>query len=136
MAMKNLIVFKLFVFIFLSVAQASPTKFGASVESAKGEVIEGVVTEVCQKKGCFMKVKTKGSDTDRFVRFKDYGFFVPKDIVGKKIRMNAVTVSKKLSVEEQKHLLSDAKAPQEKIEKVAAPLERVEWLASGVEVIN
>ena len=39
--------------------------------------IEGQITEVCQKKGCFMVLADSGMHAR--VTFKDYGFFVPKD---------------------------------------------------------
>ena len=46
--------------------------------------ISGEIIDVCPKKGCWMNVKVD-SDTV-FVKFKDYGFFVPKTgIEGKSI---------------------------------------------------
>ena len=37
--------------------------------------IEGTILETCAKKGCWIRLK---ADNDTlFVRFKDYGFFVP-----------------------------------------------------------
>src|SRR5688500_17792124 len=44
--------------------------------------IEGKVVEVCKKKGCFMKLE-RASGEPVMVKFKDYGFFMPQDIVGK-----------------------------------------------------
>ena len=41
------------------------------------------VKEVCQKKGCWMKVDM--GKEEAMVRFKDYAFFMPKDISGKSI---------------------------------------------------
>jgi hypothetical protein len=46
--------------------------------------VEGTVQEVCKMKGCWMTVKTAEGKTMR-VTFKDYGFFVPKDIAGKQV---------------------------------------------------
>ena len=43
-------------------------------------LIRGEVTEVCQKKGCWTVIR-EGDEHAR-VRFKDYGFFLPKDCVG------------------------------------------------------
>ena len=40
--------------------------------------------DVCKKKGCWMKVE-KSDGTLMRVTFKDYGFFVPKDIAGKNV---------------------------------------------------
>jgi len=44
--------------------------------------VEGVVAEVCQKKGCWMDLKD--GDNMVTVRFKYYAFFVPKDGAGRK----------------------------------------------------
>jgi hypothetical protein len=45
-------------------------------------LIHGQVTEVCQKKGCWAVIRD--GDEHVRVRFKDYGFFLPKDCVGAK----------------------------------------------------
>lgn len=47
--------------------------------------LEGTVTRVCTSKGCWLALKSDDSDTPVIVRFRDYGFFVPEDIVGKKV---------------------------------------------------
>lgn len=44
--------------------------------------IEGMMVEVCQKKGCW--INFKDGDEVITVRFKDYGFFMPKDGAGRK----------------------------------------------------
>jgi hypothetical protein len=43
-------------------------------------LIRGEVTEVCQKKGCWAMIRA--GDAQVQMRFKDYGFFLPKDCVG------------------------------------------------------
>ena len=45
-------------------------------------LIHGEIIEVCQKKGCWTVIR-QGDEHVR-VRFKDYGFFLPKDCVGAK----------------------------------------------------
>ncbi len=108
----------------------------ALAESTQGDLVEGVVTQVCVKKGCWMKVKT-ASNEERFVRFKDYGFFVPtKGLVGKTVKLRALSVDKEVSVKEQKHFLEDAGASKDEISKVTQDITRKEWLASGVEIQN
>ena len=44
-------------------------------------LIRAKVSEVCQRKGCWMVLR-EGASAVR-VRFKDYGFFVPKNCSGK-----------------------------------------------------
>jgi hypothetical protein len=50
--------------------------------------LSGKVKEVCQNKGCWMNVVSENGESQAvFVKFKDYGFFVPKDCAGKKVIM-------------------------------------------------
>ena len=42
-----------------------------------------------------------------FVKFKDYGFFVPKDISGKEVVLEGVAKSELLSEDEAKHYADD-----------------------------
>jgi len=70
----------------ISEAGAIPATQLAATMGGKDKMttkVEGTVEDVCKMKGCWMKVKTGDGQTMR-VMFKDYGFFVPKDIVGKK----------------------------------------------------
>ena len=61
-------------------ASALPAKMGDKTEMAAK--VSGTVESVCQVKGCWMQVKLDNGETMRVV-FKDYAFFVPKDIAGK-----------------------------------------------------
>ena len=56
---------------------------GISGKDSLQTQIVGEIKEVCQAKGCWMKVALESND-EVFVRFKDYGFFIPKDAAGKK----------------------------------------------------
>ena len=65
-------------------------------------VVYGTVKEVCQVKGCWMKLNI-GNDIEVMVNFKDYGFFVPKDIVGKNVLVNGEAYKRTISINELKH---------------------------------
>src|SRR6187455_209750 len=80
----------------ISVEQLVKNMAGKEEMQAK---IEGVVLEVCQVKGCWMTIE-KGDGTKMRVTFKDYGFFVPKDISGKKVVMAGVARTTTTSVDE------------------------------------
>lgn len=95
--------------------------------------VEGTITSVCQAKGCWIKLKNdKGEDV--MVKFKDYAFFMPKDIAGKKAVVHGVAVKEVVSVEEQKHMLEDAHASAKEIAAVKKPKEELRIVASGVQV--
>jgi hypothetical protein len=71
----------------------------------------GTIGEVCQKKGCWLKLKD--GDRDITVRFKDYAFFVPKDGAG-----NQVIVQGIFQAKTDKHVEEEAQAQREAGEEV------------------
>ncbi|MEO1012549.1 MAG: DUF4920 domain-containing protein [Bacteroidota bacterium] len=103
----------------LSVADSIPAKFS------------GTVIDVCRVKGCWMKLElTDGKET--MVRFKDYGFFVPRDITGKKVTVQGTAFVEEMSVERQRHYALDEGASEEEVAKIKAPLKTYGFEAVGV----
>ena len=93
--------------------------------------ISAPIEEVCVKKGCWMKINL-GEDEKMHVTFKDYEFFVPKDAAGKIAILQGFAKMDTLSIEEVKHLLADANAPQEEIDAVSLPEIKYTFEAEGV----
>ena len=89
------------------------------------------VEEVCQKKGCWMTLDIS-DDYSLLVRFKDYGFFVPKDASGKKATIEGVARIDTISVAEQRHYLEDADASEEEIAAITEPQISYTFEATGV----
>lgn len=112
--------------------QAAPTL--DAVKSSKGAptpvVVKAKVGEVCPKKGCWMKVK--GKNNDLRVTFKDYGFFVPVELVGREVALEGHYVVHRESIAEQKHLLEDARRPRSEIDAVTKERETLRFVATGV----
>jgi hypothetical protein len=98
---------------------------------AKAVKIEGEVESVCQAAGCWMKIKTTDGQTMR-VTFKDYGFFVPKDIAGKKVIFEGIPAVKTTSVAELQHYAEDAGKSKEEIAKINSPKTELTFVADGV----
>jgi hypothetical protein len=91
----------------------------------------GVVTEVCKVKGCWMKVSLEeGQET--MVTFKDYGFFVPVDLIGKVVALNGKGYIDKMSVEDQQHFAKDGGASEEEINKITTVKVTRSFIADGV----
>lgn len=89
------------------------------------------VDAVCQKKGCWMNIgETNGTSTK--VRFKDYGFFVPKDIAGKEVIIEGVAFKELTSVNDLRHYAEDAGKSKEEIEAITEPKEEITFIATGV----
>jgi hypothetical protein len=68
--------------------------------------LETRISEVCQKKGCFM-IATAGKHAVR-IAFKDYAFFVPTDTSGKTVTLTGTLIERTLSDEQAAHLREDA----------------------------
>lgn len=104
---------------------------------AEGDVvIKTTVAEVCPKKGCWMNVNGEKPNEVVRVTFKDYGFFVPTELKGKEVAMQGHFVKHVESVEEQKHLLQDAKRPQSEIDSITKPKETFRFVATGVKDLS
>ena len=115
-----------------SMAQHYKTmKPGDSIDSK----IIGKVNEVCQAKGCWMNVDL-GDGNQVLVKFKDYGFFVPKDIAGKEIIMNGKAFIDEMPVDEQRHFAEDAGKTPEEIAAITEPKKTYSFEADGVLLIQ
>ncbi|GAB3006246.1 hypothetical protein GCM10027051_01800 [Niabella terrae] len=97
--------------------------------------IEGRVLSSCPKKGCWMEMEL-ADKSKMFVRFKDYGFFVPKAIAGKTVVVDGIAFTKTTSVQELKHYAQDAKKSQAEIDAITQPRKETRFLADGVLVIK
>ena len=96
--------------------------------------ISGKVAEVCMAKGCWMKLET-GEGKTTMVTFKDYAFFMPKDIVGKSVVLDGFSKKVTTSIDEQKHYAEDAGKSKEEIAKILSPKKEIKYEAKGVLVL-
>ncbi len=94
-------------------------------------VVKGKVESVCQKKGCWMNI-VNDEGQSIFVKFKDYGFFMPLDLAGKEVVMDGYAFKEVTSVEELQHYAEDEGLSQEEISKIKTAKEEYKFMASGV----
>mgnify|MGYP006137092575 FL=1 len=95
-------------------------------------VLEGEITQTCAKKGCWMDVKVSEQDT-LMVRFKDYGFFVPKEgVEGLRTVVKGKAKMDTISVEMLRHYAEDAGDSEEEILKIMEPKYVLEFIADGL----
>ena len=93
--------------------------------------LEGEIISTCPKKGCWIEMKI--DDKDVFVKFKDYGFFVPKSgMEGKKAIIQGLASIDTVSVKDLKHYAEDAGKSKSEIEKITSPEIKISFLAEGV----
>ncbi|HLW32668.1 MAG TPA: DUF4920 domain-containing protein [Aequorivita sp.] len=88
------------------------------------------VKEVCQKKGCWMKMDM--GEKEAMIRFKDYGFFMPKDIAGQEVIVEGKAYIEEMSVEDQRHYAEDGGKSAEEIAAILEPKKTLAFEAHGV----
>ncbi|MEL6923619.1 MAG: DUF4920 domain-containing protein [Bacteroidota bacterium] len=95
--------------------------------------VRATVNAVCQAKGCWMTLSSPDSKAEEMmVKFKDYGFFVPKDIAGREVIIEGHAFRNVTPVDELRHYAEDAGKSKEEIEKITEPEEELKFIASGV----
>ena len=106
----------------------------ALVPSNVGKTIalRGQVTEVCQMKGCWM-VLTDGAHAVR-TTFKDYGFFVPKDLAGRTVVAEGVLKRETVDEDTRRHYAEDAGQSAERIAAIRGPIDEYAFVADSVTV--
>ena len=133
---------------------AAPKNFGAKVEAKNALAYEalmpkmakvdslpakvkGKVNEVCQKKGCWMTlVSDKPGMPEMRVTFKDYAFFMPKDLAGKHVVVDGYAYVETTSVDVLRHYAEDAGKTKEEINAITQPKREVSFEAAGVLVTD
>lgn len=93
--------------------------------------VTGTILKVCQTKGCWMTID-KGDGSSMRVSFKDYGFFVPKDISGKTVVVEGKATVTTTTVEELRHFAEDAGKSKEEIAKITEGKTELTFEADGV----
>lgn len=99
--------------------------------------VQGKVEAVCQAKGCWMNITSEQANAeDMMVKFKDYGFFVPKDIAGREVIMKGKAYREVTPVDELKHLAEDAGKSAEEIAAITDPKVELKFMADGVKLLS
>ena len=89
------------------------------------------IVDVCQKKGCWMNLDL-GNDESAFVKFKDYGFFMPFNAAGSEVVVNGKAFIELTSIEDLKEYAKDAGKSQAAIDSIVAPEKNYSFMADGV----
>ena len=95
--------------------------------------VRGKIISTCPMKGCWMNMLV--SNDTVLVRFKDYGFFVPKQgVEGSSAIVNGFLSIDTLSVAQLRHYAEDAGKKTEEIMKIKKPKITLSFLADGVAI--
>ena len=108
-------------------------KVVADPDAYDGQTVKlaGVVREVCQNKGCWMTLEGGDGQSVR-VTFRDYGFFVPKDIAGRSVVLEGSVRREELSVETLRHYAEDEGKSDDEIAAITQPQIQLTVVADGV----
>lgn len=99
--------------------------------------VVGKVSEVCQKKGCWMTLISEQPDKPAMrVRFKDYAFFMPMDLSGKQVVIDGFAFVDVTSVADLRHYAEDAGKTKEEIAAITEPKREVAFEAAGVLILD
>jgi len=158
--MKNLIIFSVLLF-FTACTQTKEAKqnevtdietnyqsFGTSITPDNALTPDAFLSEMegkslarmklaadidatCQAKGCWMQLNMENGE-QLMVRFKDYGFFVPKDAAGKTAIIQGEAFLDTVTVEELQHYAADAGKSETEINAITEPEYTLAFTADGV----
>jgi len=92
---------------------------------------ETKINSVCQSKGCWMVLELPGVD-DVMVKFQNYGFFVPKDAMGKDVIVRGKAFIEETTVEELRHYAEDAGKSIDEVMAIREPEKKFGFIANGV----
>lgn len=89
------------------------------------------INEVCKKKGCWMNLDL-GDQNESFVKFKDYGFFMPLNSDQRDVIVSGKAFVEIVSVDQLRHFASDAGKSEEEINAITEPKYTYAFVADGV----
>jgi hypothetical protein len=89
------------------------------------------INEICQNKGCWMTLDLGNNET-AFVKFKEYGFFVPMNAQKRNTIIEGKAFIEETSVAELKHYAEDEGKSEKEIAEITAPKTEYKFLANGV----
>jgi hypothetical protein len=89
------------------------------------------INEICQNKGCWMTLDLGNNET-AFVKFKEYGFFVPMNAQKRNTIIEGKAFIEVTSVAELKHYAEDEGKSEKEIAEITAPKTEYKFLAHGV----
>lgn len=98
-------------------------------------MVQGKVDAVCQAKGCWMTMMSPAGE-EMMVKFKDYGFFMPKDIAGREVIVNGNAYYETTSIDELRHYAEDAGKSDEEVQAITEPKQELKFYADGVILLD
>lgn len=105
-----------------------------SRDSAQVKLV-GKASAVCQARGCWMTLPTADGKEMR-VRFRDYGFFVPKNLSGHEVVVSGWAYRSTVPKGELQHYAQDAGKTDQEVAAITQDEQQLTFIADGVRVVN
>lgn len=103
--------------------------------------VTGTVTSVCAKKGCWLRLAPKGSNTqaaggDVFIKFQDpsTGRLVPMEAIGHEVTAEGVVKVGQMSEAAARHYKKDSGASDDEVAKIVGPQKQVVLVKPSVAI--
>ena len=96
-------------------------------------LLEGKVSKICEKKGCWMALEGEGGSIR--VTFKNYSFFVPKEVVEKRVQAQGVLSEEVMEISEARHYAQDAGKSEAEIQQIRQPSKEYRFVATAVKIL-
>ena len=94
--------------------------------------VEGTVSEVCKKAGCWLRIATEEGE-EMFIN-TNHDFFVPVEMIGKTVVVEGAAFKTITTVEELRHYAEDDEKSAEEIAAITEPVSEYELHAKGLVV--
>lgn len=94
--------------------------------------VQGTVGAVCQKRGCWLTLRE--GDAQLQVRFRDYAFFVPLDVAGRRAVVEGTAKVEVTSEATRRHFAEDAGRSPAEIADIRGDERTVLVIADAVEI--
>jgi hypothetical protein len=105
-----------------------------NAEKTEPVQLTGEVVRVCQSKGCWLTL-VASDGTEMRIKFKDYGFFVPKDLAGNQVALEGVAWKEVTSIATLRHYAKDDGADEQELNAITSPETEYLFEASGVRIL-
>ncbi len=96
-------------------------------------LLEGTVSKLCEVKGCWMVLE--GGNSSIRVTFKNYDFFVPKDIAGRSVQAQGVLSEEIMGISQARHFAKDAGKSDAEIQQIQQPTKEYRFVATAVKIL-
>ncbi len=96
--------------------------------------MEGRIVAVCAKAGCWLTMAEGGREL--FVKFKDYGFFVPRHLAGHDVVLEGLASAVIMTEAERRHMAEDAGKSPEEVAKIVGDEAKLKMFADAVRILE